>query len=349
MHMSNLYFVSVIIPCRNEEKFISKCLDSIIANDWPKDELEVFVVDGASKDGTRVIVEKYAQRFPFIRLLNNVKKVTPSAMNIGIKASKGDIIIILNAHSFIANNFISKNVEYLTKIKDADCVGGMLNTVNENQRVISLAIPLATDSPFGTGGSRYRIRKDEGFIFDTVPYAAYRRIVFERIGLFDEELIRDQDEEFNYRLMKSGGKIYYTPLIKSYLYIRPDLKKLWRQHFQYGYWKIRVILKHKMSSSWRHIVPAMFVSGLVGSAISALFSTVGLYVLILVAGSYLLLTAFFSAKTSADKGWKYFFVLPLVFGTLHFSYGLGFMKGIFDFILLKKHLKKKIEDETLTR
>ncbi len=341
--------ITIIIPCRNEEKFIGKCLDSIIANGYHKDKLEVLVVDGMSMDKTRKVVEKYAQQHTFLKLLSNPKKVTPSAMNIGIKASEGDIIIILNAHCFIANDFISKNIEYLNKIKDADCVGGMLNTINENNGIISAAIPMAIDSPFGAGGSRYRTRRDEGFIVDTVPYAAYRRMVFEKIGLIDEELIRDQDEEFNYRLIKYGGKIYYTPLIKSYLYIRPNLKKLGKQHFQYGYWKIRVIRKHKMFSTWRHIVPTMLVFSLAGGAISALFSAIGLYFLILVAGSYLLLTAFFSAKISADKGWKYFFVLPPAFVTIHFSYGLGFLKGIFDFIIFKKHLKKKIEDEALTR
>jgi len=232
--MSDLSLISIIIPCRNEEKFIGKCLDSIVGQVYPKDKLELFVVDGMSTDKTREVVREYGQTYSFIAILENRMKVTPFAMNIGIRSSQGEVIILVNAHSILDKDFLKNNIEYLNKTH-ADAVGGMLNTINVGASIISKAIPLATDSIFGAGGRRYRSRIQEGFVKDTLPYCAYRKELFDKIGLIDEDLIRDQDEEFNYRILKNGGKIFFTPKIKSYLHVRPTLKKLWKQHFQYGY------------------------------------------------------------------------------------------------------------------
>lgn len=346
MYNSNL--ISIIIPCRNEEGFIGKCLDSIIANDYPEDILEVLVVDGISEDGTRDFVERYAHQHHFIRLLDNPKKITPVALNIGIKHAKGNVIIRMDAHNIYPSDYISKCIDHLDKL-DADNVGGVWITLPGSNTFIANSIAFVMSHPFGVGGAKFRTGIEKPTLVDTVPFGCYRREVFDNIGLFDEIFLRNQDDELNYRLTKSGGKIYLVPEIISYYHARPTLSKLWGQYFQYGYWKVRVIQKHKLPASWRHLVPIALVLSLITGTTFALFSIVGLYFLILVAGSYLLLTAFFSAQISTKKGWKYLFVLPLAFGAIHFSYGLGFLKGIFDFILLKKHLKKKIEDEALTR
>jgi len=229
--MNNNKTVTIIIPCRNEEKNISKCLDSILAQTYRIELIKILVVDGMSDDKTRDVVYVYSEKYPFIRLLDNPQKVTPYAMNIGISNSDGDFIVIINSHALMDRDFLLNAISCSEKT-GADAVGGMLSTLNEGTNLISKAIPLAADSIFGTGGDRYRTKIKEGFVADTLPYCLYRRQVFEKIGLFDVDLIRDQDEEFNYRLINSGGKIYYSPSIKSKLFIRSTLKKLWAQHYQ---------------------------------------------------------------------------------------------------------------------
>ena len=348
MENKDFPFVSIVIPCRNEEKFISKCLDSIIAQDYPKDKIEVLVVDGRSTDRTKEVVEGYTQKYPFIRLLDNPKRITPVAMNIGIKGAKGDVVILVNAHSILDRDFLKYSTEYLKKT-GADAVGGKLNTINDNSSLVAQAIPQAADSIFGAGGKRYRGREEEGWVKDTLPYCAYPKEIFEKIGLIDEELIRDQDEEFNYRLLKSGGKIFFTPKIKSYLHIRPSLRKLWKQHFQYGYFKVKVTQKTGAIFTLRQLIPAIFVSSLMFTGVLSFFSKLFLCLFSLIVCSYLIANFGFSLAIAIKNGLKIFLVLPTVFFTLHFSYGLGYLKGIWDFLIYKKHLKKKIKDIPLTR
>ncbi|MEW5766345.1 MAG: glycosyltransferase family 2 protein [bacterium] len=338
--------VSIIIPCRNEERFIGKCLDSIIAQDYPKDKLEVLVVDGMSEDETKKGVSEYSQKYPFIRLLENQKRVTPVAMNIGIKNAKGDLIVMINSHAVIDSDFLINGVKYLNKT-NADAVGGMLNTINEGDDIVSRAIPFAADSIFGAGGKRYRSRTNEGFVSDTLPYCLYKKEVFSKIGLIDEELIRDQDEEFNYRLIKNGGRIYFSPLIKSHLHLRPSLKKLWCQHYQYGYFKPLVAQKVGAVLTWRQLIPSVFVGSLIMCGILSFLIKPFLWIFLLIILSYLTANLGFSLLLSVKRGLKHLMVLPIAFVTLHLSYGVGYLKGIVDFIVLKKH--KKIEDVPLTR
>lgn len=338
--------VTVIIPTRQEQATIGKCLDSVLRNSYPLDKLEVIVVDGMSNDGTREIVEEYSGQYPAINLVDNPRLIAPVAINIGIRAAHGDIIVILGAHSHIDKNFIPQSVKTLSAQPKVDCVGGVARSVGTG--LIGETIASALSSPFGVGNARFRTGTYKGFV-DTVAFGAYRREVFERIGFFDEIFIRNQDDEFNYRLTKSGGKIYLTPQIQYHYYVRPSLHKLWSQYFQYGYWKIRVIQKHKLPASWRHIVPASFVISLVGSSILTIWSSWGLYALSTIAGSYLAASLLFSSIISIKKGWRYLPLLPLAFGAIHFGYGLGFLKGLWDFVILRKHLKRKTKDVELTR
>jgi len=338
--------ISVIIPARNEQATIGKCLDSILGNSYPSDKLEILVVDGMSSDGSRGITEEYMAQYPAVKLLDNPRLVTPVALNIGVKAAQGDIIVILGAHSHIDKDFLSQSVKALSEIPEADCVGGVVCNIGEG--LVGESISSVLSSPFGVGNARFRTGNYKGFV-DTVAFGAYRREVFERIGFFDEVFIRNQDDEFNYRLIKGGGKIYLTPQIQYYYYVRPSLHKLWSQYFQYGYWKVRVIQKHRLPASWRHVVPTAFVISLVGSGVSAIWSLWGLYALGMISVSYLASSLLFSLIISLKKGLLYLPLLPLAFGAIHFSYGLGFLKGVWDFVILRKHLKRKIEDVELTR
>lgn len=319
--------VSIIIPCLNEEEFIAKCLDSIMANDYPKDRTEIIIVDGMSKDKTREIIEQYEKQYPFIRLIDNPKIIAPSAMNIGIINAKGTVIIRMDAHNIYEKDYISKCVKYLNEY-DVDNVGGIWITMPANNTTINKAITYALSSPFGVGNSYFRIGVNEPRYVDTVPFGCYRKEIFDKIGLFNEKLIRTQDIELNARLRRNGGKILLSPDIKSYYYARPTLRKLCKQYFATAKWKIYLTKLVPGSLTIRHFIPLFFIIGLSGSLILSLFWNYGLIFLALVLGSYFLADLLFSVKISLKKGFRYIFVLPIVFFCLHISYSLGMLWGI---------------------
>lgn len=340
--------VSVIIPCRNEEKYIAKCLDSIINNNYAQTALEVLVVDGMSDDSTREIVRKYADNYAWIKLLDNPKKIVPTAMNIGIKNAKGDIIIRMDAHNRYSKDYISKCVEYLQKY-NVDNVGGVWVTLPGGNTLTAHSIALGLSSPFGIGNAYFRLGLREPKYVDTVPFGCYKKEVFDRIGLFDEDLIRNQDDEFNLRLIKNGDKILLVPDIVSYYYARDSLAKLWKMYFQYGYFKPLVAYKIRTILTWRQLVPPVFISSLIFLGVFSFFFKFSSLIFLFVILGYLLINMGFSSLISAKEGVKYIFVLPITFAVLHFSYGFGYLKGILDFIIFKKHLRKKIEDIPITR
>lgn len=324
--------VTVVIPVYNEEKFIDPLFQSLKNQDYEKTKLEIIVVDGASSDQTLEKLEVYKKDFANLKIAHNNKKIVPISMNIGIKEAQGEYIVRLDAHSEYANDYISKCVEYLKKT-DADNVGGAIRLLTTNPP--QEAIKLATTCPFGIGNSMFHYENYEGYV-DTVYLGAYKKTTLEKIGLYDEELVRNQDDELNYRLIKNSGKIYMTPEIKCYYYPRDSLKKLWSQYYQYGYWKVRVIQKHKLPASIRHLVPVTFVLSILISLLISLFSFWGLVLLALVLLPYTTLLSFFTAKVSFENKNSHVFLLALVFVILHTSYGFGFLKGMIDFMFLKK-------------
>ncbi|MGP8329705.1 MAG: glycosyltransferase family 2 protein [Methanosarcinaceae archaeon] len=342
---TNAPLISIVISCRNEENYIGKCFDSILANDYPQDRIEVLAVDGQSDDATRDIVQYYTQKYGYFRLLDNPQKVTPAAMNIGIKNAQGDVVILVNAHSTLDRNFLKLNIEYLQKT-GASAVGGMLKTKNEKKSIVAQSIPLAADSLFGTGGRRYRNRTTDGFVQDTLPYCAYPRATFQKYGYIDEELIRDQDEEFNYRILTKGGKIFFTPKIKSSLYIRPSLKKLWRQHFQYGFFKPLVAQKVGTALTWRQLIPAAFVGSLLFTGFGAIWFPFLRWTALSIFGLYTGVSLLSSLIIALKHNIKYIFTLPIIFPTLHWSYGWGYLRGIVSFVIFQRN---KQQDVPLSR
>ena len=341
--------ISVIIPCRDEEKYIGKCLDSIIKQEYPINNLEVFVVDGMSQDGTKRIIINYIQEYPFIKLLNNPDKITPAAMNIGIKKASGNFILILGAHSMIDKKFIKKNYQSL-KNNCVDCVGGIGIAVPTSNSLVSKSISIVTSHPFGVGNAYFRIGIKKTKYVDTVPFGCYRREVFEKIGFFDEDLVRNQDDEFNLRLIKNGGKILLVPDIISYYYARDSMYKLWKMYFQYGYFKPLVVKKVGGILTWRQIVPTTFIGSLILLLLLSFCSKFFLWLFLFILGLYTIVNFALSLIISIKK--KNLKLLPFLitsFITLHFSYGFGYLKGIWDFVVFKKHLKKKIKDMPLTR
>jgi glycosyltransferase involved in cell wall biosynthesis len=336
--MVSLPLVSVVVPCRNEEKYIGKCLDSIIANDYPKDRLEVLVVDGLSEDGTKKIVEKYTEQYPFVRLLENRKQITPIAFNIGIKDAKGDLIMIMSAHATCKNDYIPKCVQYSNEY-GADNVGGIWKIIPRDNSLIGKAIVFASSHPFGVGNAYYRLSdsKEPRWV-DAVAYGCYKNGVFKKIGFFNENLVRGQDMEFNLRLKKTGGKILLVPDAVVYYYVRSDLESFCKHNLKNGIWAILPFkfITH-MPVSWRHLVPLVFVSSLISSGILAFFSVYFSLFLLFIFISYFLTNFYFSTEIALkERDWRFLFLTPVIFALLHIGYGLGSLWGLLRVITSKE-------------
>lgn len=334
--------VSITIPARNEEKYIEKCILSILSADYPQEKIKIFVCDGLSTDNTREIVSLLSNKHRNIQLIDNEKQTTPFALNLGLKVSNCAIKVILGAHAEIDKDFIKNNVSILNDHPEVGCAGGIIENVYENESAETIG--LAMSSAFGVGNAHFRTGSKNGFV-DTVAFGAYRKEVFEKIGYFDEDLIRNQDDEFNFRLLQNGFKIYLNSNIKSKYYVRASFSKLYKQYYQYGYWKVYVNKKHKAVTSIRQLVPLFFVLFLfLGFTLSFFHWILGtLFSLgILV---YIVLAIVFASQKS--NSFEKMIGIAYTFFLLHFSYGLGYLVGIFDFIALNKGPRKS--SQKLTR
>lgn len=328
--------ISIVIPCRNERDYIGRCLDSIIRCDYDKSKLKVWVCDGLSDDGTIGIIKNYALEFPFIHYLENAHMTTPHALNIGLKATSFDIGVILGAHAEIYPDYLSNCVHVFQTHPEVDCVGGIIENENENEK--SEAIGAAMSSVFGVGNAHFRTGTKSGFV-DTVAFGAYKKEVFETCGYFDEELVRNQDDEFNFRITDSGYKIWLEPSVRSKYYVRASFGKLRKQYYQYGYWKVYVNKKHGTVTTWRQTVPALWISFLFLGYIPCLFLPPLWYGYLGTIVFYISASFLMAIKTAPKPR-----LVPKVllsFWLLHLSYGSGYIKGLWDFFLLGKKPAEK--------
>lgn len=317
--------VTVIIPMYNERNYISACLKTLVEQDYGRDALEVLVVDGMSSDGSRAIVLEWSQRYRHIRLLDNPKRVTPAGVNVGVRAARGDVIIRVDAHSFVAPDFVRRSIECLQR-SGADCVGGPLQYVGES--FMATAISVAMASPFGVGNALFRYSRKEQFV-DTVAFGAYRKEVFDRVGLLDENLATNEDYDLNYRIRKAGGKIFLSPTIRSFYHNRASLPGLWEQYFRYGFWKVRMLCKYPESIAPRQVIPPAFVlSLLLTLLLGALFREFA-YLFLAIIATYLTCSLVTSVLIASRRGWRYLPFLPLAFVCLHVGWGTGFLWGLF--------------------
>ncbi len=323
--ISSSPLVSIVMPVRNEADFIARSLGAVLAQDYPHDRLEVLVADGMSTDSTRAIIAATAaQSDVAVTVVDNPGQIVPTGFNAAVRQSTGDIIVRVDGHTIIAPDYVRQCVDALQRT-GADNVGGRMTPASE--KAFGQAVALATSTPFGIGGGRFHFSDREEEV-DTVYLGAWRRETFARIGLFDEEMVRNQDDEFNYRLRAAGGRILLTPHIRSTYYNRSSPRRLWRQYYQYGFWKVRVLQKHPRQMSLRQFVPPAFVAALVGAALLAFLTPAGGLLLGLVAASYGLANLAASAITAARHGWSHLLFLPPVFAILHLSYGAGFLVGL---------------------
>jgi glycosyltransferase involved in cell wall biosynthesis len=331
--------VSIIIPIYNEEKYIAKCLDSIIKSDFDKDKMEVLLVDGGSSDKTVEIIKEYQKKYPFFKLLHNPKKIVPVAMNIGIKNARGEYIIRLDAHSMYPKDYFKKLIYYHKKL-DADNVGGVIVTDVKNKNYISNAIKNVLSDKLGVG-SAFRSGVDEIKEVDTVPFGCYKKEIFEKIGLYNERLVRNQDIELNKRIKKAGGKIYIIPEIKCTYFARETYKDLAKNNFNNGLWNIlTAYYTNSLNSlSFRHFVPLLFVLSLTITFLLGFFNKFFFYLFLFILLAYLILISIRSFQIRKNTT---FFHQLLAFLVLHFSYGMGSLMGIF--MILKKEIVKYLRN-----
>lgn len=330
--------ITVVCPIYNEEKYISDCIESILSQDYPKDSLEILFVDGMSNDKTRDIVEGYIREYPFIHLIDNPDRIVPYAMNRGIEVANGDIIIRLDAHAIYPKNYFSYLVENLNKL-GADNVGAVCRTLPANDSVKCKAIAAALSSSFGMGNSYFRIGAKEIMLVDTVPFGCYRKDVFSRIGLYDNDLVRNQDDELNARLIKNGGKIYLLPDLVIDYFARDSIKKTGKMFYQYGLYKPLVNKKLGAPATIRQFFPVFFVLGLIlGLPLSLIFKPLW-YLYIGVMLFYFLLSFAFALKSSRNI-LQIFYQIITCF-VIHFNYGWGYLTGLYK-ILFNKSFNVKV-------
>lgn len=325
--------ITVVVPCRNEVNYIKECIEAIYKSDLPEDcEVSTFIVDGKSDDGTVEVIQELSKTYKGLHIVTNEKQLTPYAFNLGIKAGGVvDFVQIVGARHIISRNYLIRCINKIQEDKSVWCVGGrILNEfINESGETISKAM----GTTFGMGIGNFRTL-DKSCFTDTVTSPMYPYWVFEKIGFFDEELIRNQDDDFNYRVSKAGGKIYYDHEISLRYYVRGSIKGLRRQFFQYGYWKVYVNKKHSAVTTIRQLVPPLFVAYLLITPISWMlgmhFAAIWNIPILL----YVIMNTVFSmnAAKSVNEVPK----LMLTYLILHVSYGFGYLNGIVEFILLGK-------------
>jgi glycosyltransferase involved in cell wall biosynthesis len=314
--------VTVIVPCRNEERYIVRCIDAILATEYPADRLEVLVSEGRSDDRTRELAQAIADRDARVRVLDNARCITPAALNLAIRNASGEVIVRMDAHAIFPPDYIPQLVGALLETK-ADVVGGSIETLAADEGPIAVAIAIAMRHPFGVGNSAFRVGGATRRLVEHVPFFCCRRDVFDRVGVFDEELVRNQDGEFSARVIRHGGRVMLVPSARAKYFARGSLPKLGRTFYQYGYYKLLTAIKVRRVMTVRQLVPPGFILALAGTAAASAWDPAGSVAFAALAGTYATLVAATSFIAARHNGPRCAAVLMAAFPLMHFSYGFG--------------------------
>lgn len=319
-------FISVILPVRNEERFITACVASIFAQDYPQEQMEVIFVDGCSEDRTVELLHEMQKVHPQIVVLHNPNRTVPYAMNIGIEKSRGEVIVRLDAHAEYPPDYIRLSVETLLT-RECDNAGGVFET--RGRGFMGEAIAEMLKTPLGVGNATYRLTQEDGYV-DTVPFGCFRRELFERIGGFDERMTRNQDNELNFRIRKNGGKIYLNHNIRVLYYCRDTMRGIMKMGYMNGKWNVITMTLVPGSMGVRHFVPLAFVLSTIVLLLLTLVTRSLLFggLLALEWGAYLLLDVFYAYTIAKEKGWRFLPVEIVLYPAFHFAYGFGSLCGI---------------------
>ena len=313
--------VSIVIPCLNEERYITNLLDSLAAQDYGPDGIEVIVADGGSTDRTRELVDAYPSQFRRLALVDNPKRITVGGLNAGMDAATGDCWIIIGAHSVVREDFVRASVEALQRT-GAACVGGPIETVGEGRT--GRAIAAAMSSPFGVGNAKFRYAETEGEV-DTVPFGCYHRKVWENVGRFDETVDGADEDSYNARLIEAGGRIVLVPTIRSTYYPRRTLRALAKQYWEYGAAK-GTLLGRGRPLQPRHFAPSAMVAGGPSLLLLGAFLKPARVLLVLLAGLYVAGGVVMSARVARKSGASRALTFAAT-AIMHATYGAGFIAG----------------------
>lgn len=338
-----MHFVSVIAPIYNERKFIAAFLDSILQQDYPKDQMEILLADGMSNDGTRDIIQDYVKKYKslgdtgLIRLIDNADRAVSFGFNAAVRACKGDVVVRMDAHCKYPTNYISRLTEELFRL-NAENTGGLIRTLSADDSTKCLAIAAAVTHPLGVGNSTFRIGARKIKEVDTVPFGCFRRSIFDRIGYLDVELIRNQDDEFNGRIIKNGGKIFIIPDIIVDYTMRDSFKKMRQMYYQYGLYKPLVNKKLGHAATVRQFFPSLFVLGLIFGTILSFVAPFFKWLFLSVLALYLLMAFGVGVQYvfRRNNRWLMAVLMPWAIINLHLSYGIGYLKGLWNVAFNKK-------------
>jgi glycosyltransferase involved in cell wall biosynthesis len=318
--------VSFVVPVRNEEEYIRASLQSLVEQSYPASDCEIIVVDGRSSDRTREIIEELRQRNPQVHCLDNSAGIVPIAMNIGIRAARGEVIIRADGHNVYPQDYAANCVKYLEET-GADSVGGPWVTVAADESFNATLVAAILSSPFGVGNSKFRTSKEEGFV-DTVPFGAFRREIFERVGMYNEKLVRNQDNEFNARIRKAGGRIYLTPALATHYHPVKGFMGLLKYAFKTSKWHVFTLRENRESMGLRHLAPAVFLLLLLVLLLASFLSAVVLALVIVMLCAYILTGLYFSLRAKSDGNWGVALVQPFATFCFHMAYGAGTLFGL---------------------
>ena len=310
--------VSLIVPCYNEEKTIRILLDAFLAQTYPLTQMEVVIADGLSSDGTRAEIARFQEEHPelAVKVIDNTAQIIPAALNAAIRASSGEFIIRMDAHSAPAPDYVERCVDALNA-ELGDNVGGVWDIRPSTEGWVAASIAAAAAHPLGVGDAAYR-HATQAQIVDTVPFGAFRRELIEKIGFFDESLLANEDYEFNTRIRKSGGKIWLDPAIRTVYFARPTFGRLAKQYFNYGFWKWKILRRYPTTLRWRQFLPPVFVLSLFFWLILGLFLPISFFILALELLFYF--GILFIAAIKVNK-----LGLPIAILTMHIAWGSGFL------------------------
>ena len=322
--------VSVIIPCRNEEKTIHLVLEALFEQSFPLQNMEIVIADGLSTDGTRRAIHAFSEAHPalFMRLVDNPKQIIPTGLNTAIKASKGELIVRMDAHSLPNQDYVQRCYNAHQEGK-AENVGGVWKISPQNNGWVARSIAAAAANPFAVGDAHYRFTEKAAYV-DTVPYGSYKRELFEKIGYFDESLLANEDYEFNTRIRQSGGRIWLDPAIQCTYFARATFAALAKQYWGYGFWKAQMLKRYPETLRWRQALPPAFVLGLVVLALVGFIWPIAWPVFAIIVGLYLAVQLVPAIQISLKAG-DIHLSIGVVIATLimHFSWGTALIVGLF--------------------
>jgi succinoglycan biosynthesis protein ExoA len=324
--MSN---VSVIVPCFNEEETILQLLEAVYNQTYPLNEIEVIIADGLSTDNTREVINTFQQSHTSlkIRIIDNINRVIPSGLNRAIETAQGNFIIRMDAHSIPNQDYIKKCIEGLENGL-GDNIGGIWKIRPGANTWIAKSIAVAASHPLGVGDALYRIGGTAQEV-DTVPFGAFHRELIDKIGMFDETLLTNEDYEFNTRVRQAGGKVWMDPSIQSVYFARSGLRELGQQYWRYGYWKAQMLRRYPKTLRWRQVLPPLFVLGLISLGLLSIIWYLARWMLGIIVLLYTLVIVTVGIQMSIKyKDFSMPLGIPLAIATIHLSYGTALLWGL---------------------